>query len=462
MRKKWAIFTVICTVVLMTFVCSAAAEPAVVLSPEITVSGGGESWMFSDNNRTTKRAFANGGSLTIKSGNSDKISSLYLIWDAPAPEHCTVTAQGLAPIRTQGFLHEWINLAGTSGDTVTLTWEGSATLCDVVALGGSDLPDWVQLWRPAEGDCGMLVLPTHADDEHLFLGGALTAGTTIGAEVQVAYMVNHNGEYYRPHELLNGLWAVGVNRYPVIPDFPDIYSDSLEHAETVYDAQEILDYQISLIDRFHPQIIIGHDLNGEYGHGAHMLNAHMLIQAVERAAAMPDGWDTPKLYLHLYEESPLVLDLDTPLTALDAPRESLIGLTSFEALQRGFAAHKSQQTYFSVEESGPYDCRKFGLYRSTVGTDTDNDLFEHITLLANRPNPEPAPEPNRNPQQVMAPSSPAAEPPRAEAPDKIQYLPETKNDWLWAFVGSPLAFTCTATGLLLAALLYVIFKNRRI
>lgn len=456
MRKGLAFFMILC-ILLLTVFCSATAAPAVVLTPEITVSDGGESWMFKDNNRTTKRAFKAGGSLTLKNDASDKITSLYLIWDAPAPERCVVTATGLAPIKTQGFIHEWIDLAGAVGDTVTLTWEGPATLCDVVALGGSDLPDWVQLWRPAEGDCDILLLPTHADDEHLYLGGALAlAAATPGCQLQVAYMVNHNGEYYRPHELLNGLWAVGVNRYPVIPDFPDVYSDSLEHARTIYDEQTLLDYQLSLIGRFRPQVIVGHDLNGEYGHGAHRLNAHTLTGAVEQAAA--DGWDTPKLYLHLYDENvpehSIVLNLDTPLTNDNAPREGLSGLTPFEIAQLGFAAHKSQQTFFKVEQSGPYDCRKLGLYRSTVGPDTRDDIFEHITLRANQPEPEPEP--------ALTDDSPVELPPSDGAQDKTPYLPEVKNDRVFAFIGSPLALALSAIGLLAAVLLYVLYKNRRI
>ncbi|WMJ84998.1 PIG-L deacetylase family protein [Oscillospiraceae bacterium LTW-04] len=457
MRKRITLFAVLCTMVLLTLTCSATPAPAVVLSPDITVSDGSEIWMFGDNNRTTKRAFTDGGSLTLKNSDTTMITGLYLVWDAPAPERCTITVEGKEPIQTQGFLHEWINLADSTGDTITLTWEGSATLCDVVALGGSDTPDWVQLWRPAEGDCDILVLPTHADDEHLFLGGALaTATSTPGCVVQVAYMVNHNGEYYRPHELLNGLWAIGVDRYPIIPDFPDVYSDSLAHAKTIYDEQEILDYQISLINRFRPQVIVGHDLNGEYGHGAHMLNAHTLTQAVEKAAEMPDGWNTPKLYLHLYKENPIVLNLDTPKTNDDVPREKLIGLTPFEIAQLGFSAHKSQQTFFSVEQSGPYDCRKLGLYRSAVGTDTQSDIFEHITLRANQPEPQP------EPQSILTEVVPTDAPAPSRPPEKVQYLPEAQNDRLFAFVGSPLALTLALTGLLIAVLLYIIFRNRRV
>ena len=47
-----------------------------------------------------------------------------------------------------------------------------------------------------------------------------------------------------------------------------------------------------------------------------------------------------KLYLHLYEENPVTLDLDTPL-------DSLGGRTPFQVTQEGFACHKSQHwTWF--------------------------------------------------------------------------------------------------------------------
>ncbi|MPN61040.1 hypothetical protein SDC9_208774 [bioreactor metagenome] len=46
--------------------------------------------------------------------------------------------------------------------------------------------------------------------------------------------------------------------------------------------------------------------------------------------------------------------------------------------------------------------------------------------------------------------------------DKTTYLPVAQDDRLYSFVGSPLAFTLAVTGLLIAVLLYVIFKNRRI
>jgi len=49
----------------------------------------------------------------------------------------------------------------------------------------------------------------------------------------------------------------------------------------------------------------------------------------------------------------------------------------------GYDCHKSQHQWaFAVRQAGdPYDCRRFGLIRSTVGEDVNrDDMFENITM----------------------------------------------------------------------------------
>ena len=74
-----------------------------------------------------------------------------------------------------------------------------------------------------------------------------------GLKVQVVYMTNHNDTQSRPHELLNGLWVVGIRHYPVISDFPDL-AGSLgqkgEDVETVLKRALIL-YDEEEVTRFH-------------------------------------------------------------------------------------------------------------------------------------------------------------------------------------------------------------------
>ena len=205
--------------------------------------------------------------------------------------------------------------------------------------------------------------------------------------MQVAYLTNHYN--FRVHELLNGLWAVGIRAYPIIPEFNDYYASSLDEAKQLYNENEILNYQVELLRRFKPHVVIGHDLNGEYGHGVHMLNAHSLIKALELSndntmfteSALKYGiWDVPKSYLHLYTKDKLSMNWDVPLKKFD-------NKTAFEMATIGFSEHISQQEFFSVSKKGVFDCRAFGLYRSTVGEDkVKNDFLENINIKTHKSN----------------------------------------------------------------------------
>ncbi|MEG1973233.1 MAG: hypothetical protein RR315_08720, partial [Oscillospiraceae bacterium] len=277
--------------------------------------------------------------------------------------------------------------------------------------------------------------------------------------VQVAYMVNHNGEPYRNHELLNGLYAVGVRSYPIIPQFPDVFSDSLEHAKTIYDENEILAYQKDLIQRFSPQVIVGQDLNGEYGHGAHMLNAHCLTKAIE-------GTAVKKLVLHLYDKNEIIMDVDSPLGFLNDK-------TVFERATEGFLCHSSQQKYFKVLKTGPYDMRKFGIYYSSVGENTGADIMENIVTYAHQEELlkkaaeeeelRKKEEENRNSYQHFDSGKvDNSSTPSKGHGEKDLLLPSATNDKMFSTVGN---FNMLLTFILLITLLFCLFwvirKNKR-
>ncbi len=87
----------------------------------------------------------------------------------------------------------------------------------------------------------------------------------------------------REHEKLDGLWADGLRNYPVSGDCPDIYADTLKQAQGQHDMEEVTGFLVEQIRRFRPQVVVTHDLNGEYGHGFHMLTAKAVTEAVEKA-----------------------------------------------------------------------------------------------------------------------------------------------------------------------------------
>ena len=349
---------------------------------EIDLQGGGLDLAdVGEQSTFDKVRFSEDTSLTLRA--DETIGELYLIFDRPV-EWRLESAGAVQACGQNGFIHEYVELEQPAS-AVTLHLPADTVLCQVSAFTPGRVPDWVQQWQPPCEKADLLVLPTHADDEHLWFGGALPyyAGEK-GCAVQVAYMTNHWGEPYRPHELLNGLWTVGVRNYPVISDFPDLYAskESLESAKAVYGEETVTAWQVEQLRRFKPSVVLGHDVNGEYGHGAHQLNAVTLLTALERSgdpAQYPESaetygaWQVPKCYLHLWPENTLQMEWgEMPLAAFG-------GRTALEMAAEGFACHVSQTQWFSVKAGGKNDCRKFGLAYTNVGPDeAKNDFFEHI------------------------------------------------------------------------------------
>lgn len=341
--------------------------------------------------------------------NEKGIGYLYLIFDKAYPYYTieNITTGEQIPIET-GFLHQCINVTEIFGEPVKAVClrfpQGRVSLTEIIVYTDGQLPKDVQQWEPsAEGSTDLLLLSAHADDDQLFYAGLLPlyAGEKK-AQVQVVYLTDHrNITNARVHEALNGLWATGCTHYPVFAELPDFRIDDLEGTYEEYNRQNILreelvEFVVEQLRRFRPQVVVGHDIKGEYGHGMHMAYTDCLIEALEQSddatlypklAEKYGTWEVPKTYLHLYEENPIVLDYDQPLAAFD-------GLTAFEVTQQfGFPCHESQQnTWFTdwlygkssritkASEIKTYNPCQFGLYRSTIGEDVNkNDFLENIT-----------------------------------------------------------------------------------
>ena len=332
------------------------------------------------------------------------IGSFYLIFDV-SHEPYTVRNEDSgqeATCGTENFLHDFVDvkaLFGTAPKSITISFGNqSVKLSEMRVFTEGEVPEDVQQWRLASQDgVDMLVLPTHGDDEQLFFAGLLPyyAGEK-GYEVQVVYSTDHhNYNTVRPHEMLNGLWAVGVRNYPVFGPFPDYLTKSEKSAlESIksagFEREDVLDFVVEQIRRFKPLVAVGHDLEGEYGHGFHKLYGRILKEAVEvsmNPEVSPESgekygvWDVPKTYIHLYPENAIHMNWDVPLSSFD-------GMTAYEVTKTlGYPAHKSQYSGFawyfsgydnaeSIPKNGPCD---YGLYRSTVGEDVEkNDLFENL------------------------------------------------------------------------------------
>lgn len=350
------------------------------------------------------------GSITIK--NTEPAGSLYLQFVRAYKGKWQISAGGKTVSFGNDFLHEFIDISSLFGSpqtVLTLTFPDGAQLGEINIFSEGETPGWVQKWQPPCQKADIMVCPAHSDDEELYFAGVIPDAVARGLKVEVVYFTDeYTNNIARPQEELNSLWAIGVRNYPVAGPFPDIYSESVEKAlsliksKTGLDEEAVVGFQTEMLRRFKPLVVVGHDFNGEYGHGEHRLDAKTLAKALEDAPN-PDKfpastklygtWVPLKAYFHLYDKdnTGIVCDFDKPLACFS-------GKTAFQMSQLGFEYHKSQHIYHtfvdwlygtpkysrtkasSIEKYNP---EKYGLYRSEVGPDVlKNDLFENIPASA--------------------------------------------------------------------------------
>jgi len=318
------------------------------------------------------------------------------------------------------YLHVLIELDGRKHVRLVDT-SGKKTkfkINEVFIFSEGELPEWVQRWEPTTKKADMLLLVAHPDDELIFFGGTIPVyDVERGLNVVVAYMSPSNTT--RTSELLNGLWSMGVRNYPVIGSFYDGYSASLETAYKKWRKSEVREYVSGLIRKYKPEVMLTHDVDGEYGHGAHRLCADVAKYCVEntiREDYLPEQvelygtWQVKKLYLHLYEENQVWMDWNQPLSAFG-------GKTGLELAQAAYDLHITQEnTEFVVTDQGETGCAEFGLYYTTVGQDVlRNDFMENISIdditgdgptdpnATPRPTPTPSPVPTPTPTPEPTP-----------------------------------------------------------
>ena len=330
-----------------------------------------------------------GKALTIEAPADQQIGAVLLKWRMITPIEVALQAdEGGEWVEFQraepGYAAQYIPL-----DTpqTALRLEGVSAkmeLCEVqVFTPGEPGPD-VQVWRDPPEKVDLMLFSTHPDDEVLWFGGLLPlyAGEK-GMDVLVVNAVY--GWYYRRLELLDALWTCGVDIYPVMLNYPDVVDTIAVTLDTwEINRRNAKDRTVALIRQYQPDVVVLHDVEGEYGHNAHKAFSQLGRQAVERAAdgsEHPESaeawgvWDVPKTYIHLWGENQLRMDWKQPLTAFD-------GKTGLEVAAEAFWCHVSQRdTHYRVHDGGEYDNALFGLWRTTVGEDlVKNDLFENIPL----------------------------------------------------------------------------------
>jgi LmbE family N-acetylglucosaminyl deacetylase len=344
----------------------------------------------------------------IKITSDEDIYGIYIIYELKSIDGRISNYTKEIEIGTNGYLHEYINVDELIGHSkeLELTYNADVKIGEIKVLSEGELPDYIEVWNTPCTEADLLLFSTHSDDEHLFFAGLMPTYIAKGACVQIVYFTNHNDNPRRLHEQIHGLYKVGIRNYPVIGFVPDALSYNLEDAtknmsESGYTEDDAIKFEVEMIRRFKPLVVVGHDENGEYSHGQHILNTYVLKKANtltndetsdNESKELYGLWDTPKTYLHLYKENQIKMNYDIPLDYFG-------GKSAYEISKLGYKEHKSQQfTWFTkwltgIDDKGEgnpinkaseitkYSPCEYGLYRSLVGEDINkDDMFENLTL----------------------------------------------------------------------------------
>ncbi len=262
----------------------------------------------------------------------------------------------------------------------------NATLTEIYVYEKGKKSIVAQHWEEVPEKVDVMVISAHRNDECLFFGGVIPWCVTQGKTVALVYMTDPCLGRPAYTETLNALWALGLRTYPLYLHMVD-ERNTWERTIADWGGYENMYGAVTeVIRKYKPDVVIGHDLNGEFGHFNHILTADSTLHGVlysgdetmyTESAEKYGVWDVPKYYIHLYDpEHRINVDFNTPV-------ESLMNLSPLQTAYVAFEKHSTEahhSSVYSLDSFGKdYDNTCFGLYRTLVGPDTENnDFFEHI------------------------------------------------------------------------------------
>ena len=377
-------------VFLLGLLSAACAQTAEDITQMCLYNGSKSASIKDESYRTVWKSSRREGvhSLTVEAPEGQTIGGLLIRWR---------TWPLALKVEARDELGQWYELDGCEADFVAqyIPADGQAALrlterdhkgnvqleiSSITVLPPGELPADVQVWEKPKEKVDLMLLSAHPDDEVLWFGGLLP--DYAGAQGKEVLVVNScYVDFDRRLELLDCLWTCGVRTYPVFLGYADVCTNQRDKILQRWGWDNVLGDVVALYRQYRPDVVMLHDVEGEYGHGAHRA---LSLAGREAADAASDAsyfaqsaeqygiWNVPKVYVHLYPENVLQLDWHVPLEAFG-------GKTAYEMAALGFQCHRSQNGVWSMENGKQYDNSLFGLWRSTVGPDrVKTNLFENM------------------------------------------------------------------------------------
>jgi LmbE family N-acetylglucosaminyl deacetylase len=356
-------------------------------------------------------ASGTGTSVTITPPSGTAVTGLWLSWLTP-PGAYTIENAGGTIVHSQSNEEcyiEFVDIPQTAqSGALTLRSAGVLALGEVRVFSGP--PDEkVKTFVPPAEQCDILIIAAHPDDDVLYFGPIVPAyAVNRGYKVQVVILTPCSRR--RIEECMYGQWMLGNRFTPVFGPFKDVYSESLAVGERAWGAEAVSEYIVEQIRRFKPSVVIAHDLEGEYGHGAHMVAAKHTLLCVKSSAdanfhpasaGLHGVWTVAKCYLHLYKQNAVVMNWNMPVPSMG-------GKTALAIARTAFLEHVTQAPFnMDVRTGGKTSVLHFGLAYTRIGNDVaKNDFMENVTQEAvaalnpafyATPTPAPTPTPTVTP-----------------------------------------------------------------
>ncbi len=361
-----------------------AAEPTHITAwCEVTLAQGNVEALLDDRPRTAWTPLNEEDEITVRLPDGVTAEGVSIAWMAPT-DGARLTcrdAQGnvLEVLSAEGrFVNEWFDLDARTRE-MTLQSADGTPVSGLRVYEKGRIPSAVQRWQPLAEKVDLMVFSAHQDDELIFFGGTIPFYADAGKEVAVVYMADCGRTRYG--EALAGLWACGLKKHPLFLGLTDKRAKTFQIAQELWDGEQALEKTVEVLRRYRPEVVVTHDVKGEYGHNQHKYTQSLVSRAVELAAdpeAYPDSarlygaHQVKKLYIHLLKEGEVVMDWSKPLASQG-------GRSAIELATIGYDKHVSQQGYYSMGTGKRYDNRAYGLGMSTVGPDVrKDDFFENL------------------------------------------------------------------------------------
>ncbi|MBR0411986.1 MAG: PIG-L family deacetylase [Eubacterium sp.] len=341
--------------------------------------------------------FWNSGTMTIIFPEDKEADGVLIKWYKPNCNYTIKTYDDEDNVLDEydgdgfSFLHKYIHISGNAVKAVIdLNNTGSNNGISSLRVYQKDkVGVSVQRWEePEEGKCDLMVVSAHRDDELLFFGGTIPYYSSVrGKNVYTVFV--SGGDIMRHREALASQWSMGVKTYPVFLNYPGGYHDGINGTLKDFGGENaVLERFVETIRKYQPEVIVSHDVNGEYGHPTHKTVAYIIQKAVRAAGDETrfessyqkyGAWKVKKLYLHMYGKNKIKLNYNNASAKLD-------GRTPYQMACVGYDKYYSQHKNWQMNATKvtKYPSNQYGLAFTIVGKDEKkNDFFEHINPKEN-------------------------------------------------------------------------------